>query len=474
MTGRRIRCAIFAISLITFLGIAVSNTPSKNPAAFIGENPLYDDNNAYCIGTFEDVDSEFANVTVNWSVSSTEVYGEEFLNVNNNTVVNSTLDSSNYTDNQEVFCNMTVDDMEDDDVVWDTDNLIADTFPPTVSGPNFHNYSSRHAFNVSAVLTDLEGDDEIRQCWMNATDGDGNKIVEKIELRKYYGDSEQARCYFSQINDSLSGFEILEEINVSIWANDSGGDVGNRSKKNPVPNSEPRVFDVRPSNDATISSDSIDLEVRVEDEDGENLDVDFIDQTGSRSTVTKNGVNSGDEVSATWNNLQQLTTYYWRLEVDDGYQTTSERYRFRNQFPEQFRVDTRFESPYTSVLVSPNRSRVVRYSVYNDASSSRNNLVTTTYGADSVISSTSSDSSNSYDLGSGERKFFNVEISPDIQGKHELVVATKSANYNINTSKTMDVYVKDRPANTAEVPGIGLIQLMVLLIFSTLFYSVRL
>jgi hypothetical protein len=266
----------------------------------------------------------------------------------------------------------------------------------------------------------------------------------------------------------------LDEICITVFANDSGGDISKQSLNNTIPNSRPRTFDVSPSNDAIISSDSVELKARVEDGDGENMEVKFIDETGSRGPVTRTGVNPGDEVSATWNNLDQLKTYYWRLNVSDGHQTTSIRYRFRNQFPDQFRVNAQFETPYASILVSPDTSRVVRYSVMNDASTTRSNLVTTVYGLNSNISATGSQSSASYDLSPGERKFFNIEVSPDAEGTHQLVVATRSNNYNVNTTERIDVHAEERPGAVAKVPGVGLLQLLTVLAFSTLFYSVRL
>lgn len=467
---------IQALILLTVLivSLVVGNTPSDSPNTYIQGNPLYDDNDAYCLGDFTDPDSNKANVTVNWSVSSTQVYGEKFLNVDNNSQINSTLERTNYTRNQEVLCNVTVNDQEDDNVVWDTENVITDTFPPEISGPVFHNYTSEHEFNVSAVLLDRESDDEIRKCWLNATDENGNKVTREMELRRYYGDANQARCFYSSIGNFLPTFDVLEDVSVTIYANDSGGDRTNRSDKNTIPNSKPRIYDVRPTNDATISSDSVELKARVEDQDGEDMGVKFIDETDSRSTQIYSGVSPGTEKSTTWNNLKQLKTYYWRLNVTDGYQTTSELYRFRNQFPTQFRPDTRFETPYSSVLVSPNTSRIVRYTVQNSASSSKSGLVTKSYGADSVFPSTGLDTSDPYDLSPGESRTFNIEISPDREGKEKLVVATSSDNYNINTSDSIEIYVSDRPGAVADVPGIGIIQILFLMMFSTLFYSARL
>ncbi|EGQ43640.1 MAG: uncharacterized conserved protein, CARDB domain family [Candidatus Nanosalina sp. J07AB43] len=138
------------------------------------------------------------------------------------------------------------------------------------------------------------------------------------------------------------------------------------------------------------------------------------------------------------------------------------------------RVDTRFETPYNSILVSPNNSRSVRYSVFNDGANPKSDLKTTVYTADGKISSTGSKSSNQFSLQPGERKFFNIIISPDQIGKTELVVSTDSPNYVLNTTERIDVYVDNRPNAAREVSGIGLIQLYLLLLVSTLYYSVRL
>ena len=457
------------ILLMAVIGVSASAVPPRQPNVQLEPTPLYDDNDAYCLATFTDPDSNSGELVFNYSVAGVEVKKDTF-NVANNTQKNYTLPKSNYREGEEVLCNVTAKDSSDR--TKGSESVIADTFDPEItSGPKFFNYSSEHAFNVSAVVLDRESDDEVSSCSLNAP-GISSR---SMSIDRTFGNGDELRCFYSHI-DNTSSYDVLDDVNVTVTAEDFGGGEGNRSALNPIPNSPPRVFDVQPSTNAVISSGSVDLSARFTDQDGEKIDVDFINSTGSTNNLLDDftGVSPGSQEVYTWSNLQQLKTYFWQLEVSDDHQTVTRKFRFRVRFPSQLRVDTRFETPYNSILVSPNNSRSVRYSVFNDGTNQKNGLETTVYTADGRISSTGSRSSNQFSLQPGERKFFNIIISPDQLGKTELVVATDSNNYALNTTERIDVYVDNRPNAAREVPGIGLTQLYIVLLVSTLYYSARL
>jgi hypothetical protein len=467
---------IFLVAGLVSSVVYAGPIPPENPNVQLEPAPLYDDNNAYCLATFEDRDdSSGGELRFNWSVSGTQVKLEPFSSLANNTQKNSTLSKSSYSEGDEVLCNVTSTDSSGNKKTG-SESVIADTFDPEItSGPNFFNYSSEHAFNVSAVVLDRESDDEIENCWLNASGlSGGPNIREDMNIDRTYGNGDEAQCTYSNISNI--SFTVLEDVNITTFANDSGSEEGNRSALNPIPNSPPRVFDVQPSTNAVISSGSVDLSARFTDQDGEKIDVDFINSTGSTNNVLggSTDVSPGSQKTYNWDDLQQLKTYFWQLEISDDHQTVTRKFRFRVRFPSQLRVDTRFETPYNSILVSPNNSRSVRYSVFNDGTNQKNDLETTVYTADGRISSTGSMSSNPFSLQPGERKFFNIIISPDQLGKTELVVATDSSNYVLNTTERIDVYVDNRPNAAREVPGIGLTQLYIVLLVSTLYYSARL
>ncbi|EGQ43639.1 MAG: hypothetical protein J07AB43_16300 [Candidatus Nanosalina sp. J07AB43] len=255
--------------------------PPEDPDVQLEPAPLYDDNNAYCLATFKDFDdSSGGELRFNWSVSGTEEKVETFSSLANDTQKNSTLSKSFYSEGDEVLCNVTSTDPSGN-TKHGSESVIADTFDPeVVSGPKFFNYSSEHAFNVSAVVLDRESDDEVSSCSLNAP-GISSR---SMNIDRTFGNGDELRCFYSRI-DNTSSYNVLEDVNVTVTAEDFGGGEGNRSALNPIPNSPPRVFDVQPSTSTVISSNSVDLSARFTDEDGEKIDVEFINSTGSTNNL---------------------------------------------------------------------------------------------------------------------------------------------------------------------------------------------
>ena len=181
----------FLLVISLLVSFSAGLAAPEDPDTFLAPNPVYDDNDAYCTGDIVDYDVNQMDVTVNWSVSSTKIYNQTLIDVSNNSLVNSTLASSNFTENQEVLCNITVynGSIGSAESSWESDSAIAETFDPEISvGPEFFNYTRDHAFNVSAVVTDMEGEDELRECRLNVTDG-SNQVWKTMNMDRTYGDS---------------------------------------------------------------------------------------------------------------------------------------------------------------------------------------------------------------------------------------------------------------------------------------------
>ncbi|MDY6771292.1 MAG: NEW3 domain-containing protein [Candidatus Nanohaloarchaea archaeon] len=116
--------------------------------------------------------------------------------------------------------------------------FTVDRTAPTVGTPSFTDYPDRHAFNVSAVVTDpnIAGG----SCTVHADDGGGNTYSFAGALDEGYGTASEALCTYSTINDSLTGFEPTESISVKVSAEDVVGNRGNSTvAAHTIPNRPP-------------------------------------------------------------------------------------------------------------------------------------------------------------------------------------------------------------------------------------------
>jgi hypothetical protein len=464
------------LALLFFSGSVLAGPPPSITTT-LGPTPLYEGNDARCTVYFEDEDSDQGRIEVNWSVSANEVDIRYFDNVENDSTITSNLDSSYYNVGQQVLCNATAYDKDGDgDSTWAADNIIVQTDPPNVTdGPHFFNYSSSHAFNVSAIVRDREGQDDMSWCRINVTDGDGNQLLENMTMIKSYGDDTEARCFYQNVSNYTAGFGVLEDLEVMVWVNDSRDDSGNKTDFNTIPNSPPVIYNVYPKDDSNTASSDIELEANVMDQDGELMNVSFYNNSGAspqRLHFDENIV-TGGYTSDTWNDLQSLKTFKWYVNATDGHQTIIEDLRFRNLISSQFRVQTGFDYRYSTVITSVDTSNTVPFTVRNTADSLKQ-VSLDVNGANAVFQSEGSDQKD-LNLNEGQTERLMIDISPESVGGKTLEVVTTNDNFELSKTDRMDVYVRNPSATAAAVPGIGLLQLFFLMLAaSTLYCSGRL
>ncbi|MFB6114851.1 MAG: hypothetical protein ABEK04_01055, partial [Candidatus Nanohalobium sp.] len=113
--------------------------------------------------------------------------------------------------------------------------------PETVSGPTFDTISSEHAFNVSAVIKDPDGDGDLANYTITYEDGDGNSYSKQKSFNnRGFGNENEAAINYSNINSSIQGFKVGESITVQISFQDdakASGDTPTASKQ--IPNEVP-------------------------------------------------------------------------------------------------------------------------------------------------------------------------------------------------------------------------------------------
>ena len=456
---------VFPLLLLLLAFTGSSAPPPYEPGVFL-DTPIYSTDDAVCEATYSSAESEDGDVSFQWLVETVEVHVENYVGVSPGTTLTSTLDSDNYSIDDGIVCNVTV--QNSDGVNYSSDNTLVETDVPEVSDLNFYNYSNEHAFNLSAVVYDDESNDDIQECKVKASNA-SKSVTFDMDIDKTYGDGDQLRCFYSNISEN--DFPVLETLDIEVYAIDTVGNEGNITGKNTVPNSPPEIFGVRPEDDSRTSGSDIELEANFIDDDGETIDMNFSSLQASPNVICQQVLDQGT-VECTWNDLDSLKDYQWTVNASDGYQTVSEQYAFRNIVSSQVKAVTGFDHRYSSIIMSTESSQTVFYRVENNHDKTKE-LTSKVEGLNSQFVESSSDQI-SYNLGPDTSRRIEIRINPSSSGSETLNVTTENDNFDITNKDSMDVFVRNPRSNIPEVPGIGLLQILLIFVASTLYYSERL
>ncbi|MFB6204495.1 MAG: PA14 domain-containing protein [Candidatus Nanohaloarchaea archaeon] len=349
------------------------------------------------------------------------------------------------------------------------------TFPnhaPSVSSFFYSNYSTRHAFNVSAVVYDSDANRfELDRCEYTFTDTDGNSYSRTVSVNVNYGETDQGRCSYSEINTSSSvypGFEVMEPITVDLTVYDDHGATGSASSIHRIPNQRPIINLVSPADDSSVSGDVIDLQVDVSDMEDAPLKVWFFNQdTGDLLGYEE--LNSGI-ADASWGSVEVGQTYEWFVKVSDSYENaTSATWKFVKVTSQSYRTRTDLRYRYSTIITSTGRTAYITLEVENLVSESKQ-LQTSLAGVNAKFLKNDQDSI-SYTLSGGEEKSFQIGVSPTSNGEKTLRVITRNTMLGTKNVDRFPVYVTDFRSLERSVPGMGYLQLVtVVLVAATVYF----
>lgn len=464
-------------AFLVFAASAAADTGPRLSASDIGlKDPIFDGQDAFCRAPFNDPDDDTGRLEFLWSVNGARVGSQIFASVSEGSVVEANLDSRNYDEGDQLKCEVQAfDDFGQPDQQMNSSfkEYIIRTDPPNVTrGPVFTDYPGSHRFNVSARVRDLEGDDDITSCRVRASDGDGNVIDRSMEIDYGFGDSLTARCSYSNINNYTEGFEPTERLRVRVSVTDTDADSNFTERFHRIPNSAPEVFNVVPQDDSRTVSDSVELSAAFTDQDGEDMTVKFINVTGPGSEVLAERSDfSGGTFSYEWGDLRSLKNYFWRINVSDGYSVTSRDLAFRNLVSSVFRVQTEIDYRYSTLITSEDNSRIVEFLVRN-TDDERKSLRSTITGVNAEFVRDGSRSLD-YTVSPDSSKRLPIRVSYDGTGSW-LNVTTQNREFDVFSRASMPVSDREVAGSIPELPGISLLQLLVLLSGSFLYYSLRL
>lgn len=373
------------------------------------------------------------------------------------------------------------------DVDGQSDSMMdTNTFPetePVINSLSYSDYTTEHAFNVSAEVSDDDAvnPDEIESCTFTFSDDDGNSVTESGTIDYSFGDQDQAECRYSNVNRSMPsgvspGFEVYEQIDIQAVLNDTHDKQDSTAGAHEIPNSLPTAFDPDPEDDAIIGGDpDQEIYVSTETTDPENDPLTVYYYTGEDDLLDKFDASSGDRTSVLYPDTEVGETYEWYVKVDDTYENyTSSMFSFTKTTRSSYRTEQGVEYRYSSVIMDQTGTREVFFEAENNIEEPKQ-LKTFISGVNARFTENQK-SSISYTLDPESDRSFVILIEPNSIGEKTLNLTTENQELGVNTTTSIPVTVKKYSdvSETAEVPGIGTIQLLMLLLVSAYLYSARL
>ena len=205
--------------------------------------------------------------------------------------------------------------------------------PEIVSGPSFDDIPEEHAFNVSAVVKDADDASDLADYTLVLEDGDGKqKTVENsiTESDRNFGTGNEASINFSEVNTSISGFQVKDEVEATITVRDSSDATAQTpTRSNTIPNDvpdEPSDLDM-----TSFLQENADLDHVIDqtpeinwtnpsDPEGDQITVKAYTGTSSTPTTLDNSTSENNKLSLGQNaEILDGETYNVRLRSCDPY-----------------------------------------------------------------------------------------------------------------------------------------------------------
>lgn len=367
-----------------------------------------------------------------------------------------------------------------------SESTASNRFPnnrPEVESFSFSNYSSFHGFSTATVLknTDSVSSEEIEECELVFTDGEGNKVTRNPVVDRSFGGSQESKCFFDNVNSSMplpsgeslgQGFEVLEEINVEATVTDHHGNSGSSTSSNTIPNTPPIAVNPEPGDGGFVSEFPVDLAGTLTDQQGDEINATIY---GEGSVVeTFQSITDGSRISNQWD-VPDATNedYSWKIETSDYWQKRNTTFSFTKIIGQNFRTRTSTDLNYSSLIMNAGSNKYAELTIRNQVSNEKN-LTISLSGVEAEFLD-GSDTKKLPNFGGMSQETFTIRVNPDEPVSGTLGINVRNNNLNINTTESFSVRaVESVTQSNREVPGIGLMQLVFLFSAATVLYSVRL
>lgn len=297
------------------LGFRMNAKPSINSVELNNSNPAGGDSVQL------DVNITDKRSNIKWTNFTVWNQDEENLLIDNENGTHSgdSWNSSNWTMETGDVYNYTVTGYDGYEKTSTTGSLTADNaIPSIISDITFSDYQNAHRFNVSAVVSDDNGDDDIEGYNITLDDGEKVKIFTG-DVNRSFGDSKQASANFSNVNSSIAdSFDVGETVEAEIKFYDAAGSTASTSAEGHViPNRPPELsnVEVKPSSGVETDQD-LNVSYDVTDPESDSIDSQFYRwyRNSEDSGVTTRVLDSNEiEEGETWNITVRVEDQYGSL-----------------------------------------------------------------------------------------------------------------------------------------------------------------
>ncbi len=363
------------------------------------------------------------------------------------------------------------------------------TFTVEVEEPevelSFENYTTEHAFDVTADI-EFGRDDYNPRCDFNFTnleDPDNEDLIyEKDDIEVEEGSGREASCqakvYHEEHEDYDSsdgifeGYEVLDRIRIGVNVTDQHGELDSNYTMgdNIIPNIKPFIESPWPQDGMMMDESPVELSVDVHDQMDDEINVFFFNDSDD-TLIGKDEVTSGDTARASWRDLRMGAIYNWYVKASDTYENrTSNTFQFRIILTHAFRPEIEVEYPYTTVVASQDQPVNLIFRVENSINREKNlNISLQNVNAEYI------GEDNWYiedTLEPESERRYQILVEPEDTGLNDLEIVAENQDMGVETVEKVPIYGVDidTQAVSRGVPGIGLSQVLLIVVLSTAIY----
>jgi hypothetical protein len=263
--------------------------------------------------------------------------------------------------------------------------------------------------------------------------------------------------------------------NFTNRVNDSYGSMSVFNYSVFVDNPPPVITGHNPDNQGFTSNYPVEVFAEARDRNDEEFTVYLFNETGDHHLLKKKVATDLENVEYDWEVPEAHAEYDLNITVEDRWDNTTEMVEFQKIIGQGFAMEGGFNYDYTSAILSDSSSENVVFRAKNTRPFARD-INLTLSGVNAYFDDGSNYTYETFEA--EEEKEFLLIVDPDENntGQRYLNVTLDYPDIVYNRTESLPVYVRDVPAvsGAKEIPGIGSLQLLMLVLSAVYLYSARL